>query len=317
MKSVWWWLLVKALIFIWIATFIYLKVKDRESFFQELYTHFGNLFEGDTFWLVFIALLLMPLNWFVEAMKWRLLASKIYTISMAEAYIGVLSGLALAFVTPHGLGDYVGRIGQITTAGRARLVGSILIGSVAQLLVTILFGILGVAFYLRNTNADTLKVIVTILSIILAGVAIAIIVWKVPKIVQTIPIARKAEKYLTVIQLYGKAEFSKVFWLSTIRYIVFASQFILILQAFDFGVNRIQQMAGVTWIFLVKSVVPAFNFLSDLGIREFSALQYFEPLLVDTTRIIAASLFLWVMNLLLPTVIGSFFVFRLKLLSRQ
>jgi uncharacterized membrane protein YbhN (UPF0104 family) len=63
----------------------------------------------------------------------------------------------------------------------------------------------------------------------------------------------------------------------------------------------------------MKSVLPSFNFLSDLGIREFSAVYFFSPLGVDEIAIISASLLIWLINLLAPAMVGFFYVLRLKM----
>lgn len=55
------------------------------------------------------------------------------------------------------------------------------------------------------------------------------------------------------------------------------------------------------------------NFLSDLGIREFSAIYFFDHFGVDLVAVINASLTLWIINILLPTIIGAPLTLKMKL----
>ena len=74
-------------------------------------------------------------------------------------------------------------------------------------------------------------------------------------------------------------------------------------------------LAGITWVFLAKSVIPTFNFLSDLGIREFSAVLFFDSFSVPVEPIVLASLLIWVINILIPTLSSMPLMWKLRLLK--
>ncbi|HQR93765.1 MAG TPA: hypothetical protein PLZ97_10460, partial [Sediminibacterium sp.] len=86
-----------------------------------------------------LVLVLMTLNWGLEARKWQLLASKVQPISYWSAYRAILSGQAFALNTINRSGDFLGRILYLEEGNRLRAVGLSLIGSMSQILVT--FGI--------------------------------------------------------------------------------------------------------------------------------------------------------------------------------
>jgi hypothetical protein len=71
-------------------------------------------------------------------------------------------------------------------------------------------------------------------------------------------------------------------------------------------------LAGISWIFLVKSTLPSFNFLSDFGIREFSGLVFFSLFAVSELEIVAASLFIWIINVMIPSIFGLTFVMKIR-----
>ena len=74
--------------------------------------------------------------------------------------------------------------------------------------------------------------------------------------------------------------------------------------------------SGATWIFLIKSIVPSFNFLADLGIRELSALQFFESYGAIELNILTATLSIWILNLLIPSILGTVLLWRMNIINK-
>jgi hypothetical protein len=71
-------------------------------------------------------------------------------------------------------------------------------------------------------------------------------------------------------------------------------------------------VSGIGVVFLAKTVTPAFNLLSDLGVREAASLWVFEPFGAPAPVLVTATLTLWVANILMPVLIGLIWVWRLK-----
>jgi hypothetical protein len=101
----------------------------------------SNVDTSNPFFL--LALFLLPFNWGIESLRWRDLARKIEPVSIGQAVVGVLTGVALGFVTPSFLGDYAGRTLQLQTRARARSAGSLILNSASQFIVTYFFGCIG------------------------------------------------------------------------------------------------------------------------------------------------------------------------------
>ena len=64
--------------------------------------------------------------------------------------------------------------------------------------------------------------------------------------------------------------------------------------------------------FFLKSVVPSVSLLSDLGMRELSAMYLFGLLGQERLQVLSASLGLWLLNIAVPSAVGLFFVLRLR-----
>jgi uncharacterized membrane protein YbhN (UPF0104 family) len=100
--------------------------------------------------------------------------------------------------------------------------------------------------------------------------------------------------------------------LSVLRYLIFSAQFLLLLSILGLKINIFLQFMGVAFMFLAKSILPTFNFLSDLGIREFSVALFFESMQIEVAPIIASGLILWLINIALPALVGLFCIPKLK-----
>jgi hypothetical protein len=127
---------------------------------------------------------------------------------------------------------------------------------------------------------------------------------------------RKLTKYVAIMGSYTFREMNKVLMLSLVRYFVFLLQFVLLLILFEVRLSPVEYISGVSASFFLKSVVPSVSLLSDLGVRELSAMYVFGLLGQERLQVLSASLSLWLLNIVVPSAIGLFFVLRLKLNKR-
>lgn len=291
--------LIKVLALGIIGFLLYFKLSDQQDLFKSLYSRIvGSVWQ---FWhLYLLVVILMALNWSIEALKWKVLVAKFMSISFSSSLGGVLSGLTLSFVTPHGIGDYFGRIVSIDKKGREKLVGSLLLGRISQMLATVLFGFIGLG--------HMYGILWIVAGLVLACFSMVLCF----KLIAWLSTTSIFEKYLKAISMYGLNELVHVQLLSLMRYAVFSIQFLVVLYIFLPGLDLMIGFAGTTFIFLFKSILPTINFLSDLGIREYSAVIFFEKFDIDTVSVVCASLSIWLINILVPTVIGIPFMLKLK-----
>ncbi|MEO1049434.1 MAG: hypothetical protein AAFX87_02355 [Bacteroidota bacterium] len=311
--------LAKLLILVWVITFIYFKLNDIDNLDRKLFDQFIFVNRNNGSFALILPILLMPINWLLEAIKWKILASKIQKIDLFQAYSGVLVGLSLSFITPHGIGDYAGRIWSLNATNRNRLLGSILVGRWLQMLATLLFGTLGVYYLFPGCIALILIVsfIVLVIALCLKPKVFINALAGIFRSFSRLRVYRWISYYFSIIKDYTRLELLTVGLLSVIRYCIFAFQFFWILTLFEVALPADIKLAGVSWIFLAKSILPSFNFLSDLGIREFAAIQFFEQYAADNVDVIASSLFLWLINILVPTLLGLIFVFKLRFIRAK
>lgn len=296
---------IQLLILISVGIFIYFKLHQQEvSFSYKILKH-----SFDSYRLIWIiVLLLMPLNWFLEIIKWKKLCKPLGNVSLKSAASGVLSGLSFSFITPHGWGDYFGRIMVLNYEDRGKLVGALFFGKMTQLFITVIAGILGIIMFVEVWPFLYLWYFVIFL-VVAALIAFNKTIYKLIK-----PYLFRIRYFFKIIKTYSAKLILEVTGLSLLRYLVFTLQFLLIMKILDVDLSIIVIISGITWIFLVKSIIPSFNFLSDLGIREVGAVMFFENYMTDTGPVISATFIIWIINILMPAIFGSFFIFYLKTL---
>jgi uncharacterized membrane protein YbhN (UPF0104 family) len=269
------------------------------------------------YWAVGL-LLLTPINWGFEALKWQLLLRRVQPVSFWQAYQGVLAGVSLGFALPAQLGDTAGRVLSLR-AHRAEAVGASLMSGGMQFYVALVFGAIAWPLHLaqvpeRNTSAGFLLLLLLVL---LASLGIVFGVVRRPLLnwLERHTVLRRFTTYWAVTQQYEDREIAQALGVAALRYLVFSFQFYLAMRLIGLTFSPDVAAAGIGLIFLVKTIAPAFNLLSDLGIREAAALWVFAPFGVSPSLLLTTTLTLWLANVLLPVLVGLIWVWKLKLRS--
>ncbi len=267
---------------------------------------------------VLLLVLLTPVNWGFEALKWQVLVGRVERVTFRAAYAGVLAGLALGMAIPTGIGDTVGRVLSLRTRHRADSVGAALVSGGMQFYVALVMGAIAWTAHLtlvpiRNSpTAQTLAVGLWVLTGLGIGLAIArrsLVNWSTKW-----PFASRFAHYWAVAGQYAGAEMGAAFGAALLRYLTFSGQFLLVLHLYGLSTLPLpDRLAGVGLVFLVKTITPAFNWLSDLGVREAAALWVFAPYSLPAPVLVAATLTLWVVNILAPVLVGLASVWHLRL----
>ncbi|WP_439882248.1 lysylphosphatidylglycerol synthase domain-containing protein [Pontibacter sp. MBLB2868] len=283
---------------------------------------FRKALESPLLILVLYTALLIPVNWGFEARKWHLLGQKLEPMSYVRAYRAVMVGLTLGFITPNRLGDYAGRVLELKCKQRLEAIGAIFIGRYCQLVATILVGTVGLSYFILRFNwvqypAVTMSLLLLLLVLCGASLLLLYHARAMVAVVAAIKPLKPLVRYLAIMGAYSKTEISQLLWLSLGRYLVFLVQFILLLILYGVKLNPMEYISGVSGTFFLKSVVPSVSLLSDLGVRELSAMYLFGLLGQARLQVLSASLSLWLLNIAVPSAIGLVFVLRLRIAARK
>lgn len=268
-------------------------------------------------WWGISLLALTPVNWGLEALKWWILLQRIGKTSFGSACSGVLAGVSLGFALPAQLGDTAGRVLSLRDGKRGSAIGASLVSGGMQFYVALVMGTIAWAYHIHlvpdrnNAAGQWLLGLLTTLS--LGGIAfglgrILLVTWLSGR-----TMLQRFTTYWTVAGLYLDREIALALLVAAVRYGVFAIQFYLAMRVVGVVMKPDVAASGIGLVFLVKTVTPAFNLLSDLGVREAAALWVFAPFGPSVPVLITATLLLWFANILLPVLVGLYWVWKLKL----
>ncbi|WP_093832727.1 lysylphosphatidylglycerol synthase transmembrane domain-containing protein [Spirosoma endophyticum] len=261
-------------------------------------------------------LVLTPINWGLEALKWQILLQRVQKTSFWDAYRGVLAGVSLGFALPAQLGDTAGRVLSLRT-NRAEAVGASLVSGGMQFYVALVFGAVAWAHHLTvvperaTPTGQWLLVLFTILS--LGGVGFGLVRRRLVRWLEKRPGLNQFSEYWNVAGLYSDKEIGLALSVAGLRYVIFLIQFYLAMRLVGITLPLDISASGIGLVFLAKTITPAFNLLSDLGVREAASLWVFAPFGVQAPILITATLTLWIANVLTPVLVGLIWVWKLKI----
>jgi uncharacterized membrane protein YbhN (UPF0104 family) len=314
------------LVFLLLSYLIYWQV-TRQHNWQRSLEQVVQALTGPRQWQLWLALLLMPLNWGIEARKWQLALRPVGGIAFWDSFRAVFTGTTMGCFTPNRMGEYLGRILYIREGRRLTAISLTLACSIAQLMITLAVGLAGL-LYLRAfprriiTGPLHLQLAMDILAVVvfLALVILTIIYFRlslVADLLLRIPGARRFRAQLKVLENLDTASLMWILCLSFGRYIVFIVQYSLVFPVFGVYLSFAQVWGGMSVVFLVMAVIPTFTFLTELGLRWEASIQVLEWFSPNTVGIFATSFTIWLINLIIPALIGSLFIVSIKLFKSR
>jgi uncharacterized membrane protein YbhN (UPF0104 family) len=288
------------------------KPNFSEGFYNALF--FENHFLNS---LLLGAFFLFPVNWAFETLKWKFLVSKVESINFFKAYRGILTGVTFGMITPFNIGDYIGRILQLSGPERIKLVGAIFLSRIAQFFITLIFGAASLVYFIEQAK-EVYRPVYFLAALASASALFLFVIFVYHKAVlsfiKNVQFFSPLYKYFEILNRYSKKEVFKVVVYSLLRYMVFSIQFIFLFLFFEISKDLTLLCMAVAFIFLVKSIVPT---ILDLGVREASAIYFFTSFgFTNGNTIIYASLTLWTINILIPALLGLLLIFKIKLVTK-
>ncbi|MBS1599342.1 MAG: flippase-like domain-containing protein [Bacteroidetes bacterium] len=310
------------LVFLFLFYSIY-RQGQKEEDWEESWAQIKSAITGPQQWKLWFTFLLMFVNWGLEARKWQLSIQQLEKVSFLRAFKATLSGVAIASFTPNRIGEYLGRMLYIDEGKRLRSISLTIVCSMAQLLVTLLVGIFGVIYLKKYIEAQPIsdkQTFQTGLSLVLSCVSfivvcVAFFYFRISSMVRLLE-RLKWKKILEQVKVLDDVKLTilfRILSLSFARYVVFILQYHLLFSLFDVSLNWGETFAGVSSMFLIMAIIPSFTFLTDLGIRWETGIQVIHIFNPNEPGILAASLGVWVINLVIPALIGSLLILRVKL----
>jgi Lysylphosphatidylglycerol synthase TM region len=314
------------ILFVWISISLYNQVKQQPDL-PKAWQQIKQAFIGNESWKLWLSVLLMPVNWGLETWKWYLLVNKFQPLSFKRAFESVLSGLSLAVNTPNRIGEYGGRVVYLQPHFRLKGVALTLVTSVGQLLITLICGFFALLILrpqLHNVQlggthlSGFLLQVFTWLLLFFIGVT-ALFFFRMQmlvKMLQWVPVLKEKLSFANVLDGLPDRTYLAILFYSFLRFVVFALQYVLIWQALEVGIPWWEGFWSVALIFLIMAIVPGFA-IADVGIRGAVALSLISVFSTNSMAILAGTGGIWLLNLVVPALIGSLLLLTIKIFKER
>ena len=252
-----------------------------------------------SFWGILFILSFSFFNRFFEILKWQNLVQVIEKISVSKATEQVLSALTASIFTPNGIGEYGAKALYFEKKEAKKIVFLNLICNGIQMILTIIFGTIGLLILGYGKWV-----------LVISGIAFFLIVasFLFKKItIKGYSLNRLFEK----INEIPKPIHQKNIFLAVCRYLIFSHQYYFLFLAFDVDLPYWSLMASISSVYFLASSLPTFQFL-DFAVKGSVAVYFFGNLGVNEWIVVFISTLIWFLNVVLPVLIGSFYVFKFK-----
>ncbi len=294
--------------------FIFQKLNDHKNL-----TQFANLISKLSPFKVYLTLIsvfvLMLINWLIESKKWQFLIAKVEQISFYKAVESVFCGLTWAIFTPNRIGEYGGRVFFLSPRRRIQGAVAMGVGQIAQMVITNVVGALALLWFIYNFKPMDQLLFVAICLLVIGFCFFFIVFYFnirwIEKSLKSIKFLKKYKRFFSVLNRYHQKELTKVMLYSIARFLVFTLQYILIIYLLLPEIALYKTALMVFILFFIQSALPSLDLL-DVGVRSLTATYFFSFITTHEVAIMAAIALIWFVNLIIPAVIGSFFVFKLK-----
>lgn len=309
------------LIFILLSWSLYRQIMQQPDL-EQRWSQISAAWKHPASWLV---LALMLLNWGIEGRKWQVLIQHLEPSSWVRAFKAVLAGCSITMLTPNRIGEYGGRILYVEEENRIKAISLTIVGSISQLLVTLTMGCAGL-LYLKYLPGDKGNGILPALwDNVLIGLTLVVtaflflfylrIGWLV-RMMEKIPALQRVVRHIRVLDEFNNIQLLRVFSLSLGRYLVFILQYLLLLHVMQVELHPLTGFWLIAVFYLLMAVAPTIGF-AELPLRVtacWALLQYFTS---NELGVGAAALGIWLVNLVLPSIIGSLLILGVRVVKEK
>ena len=273
-------------------------LQDSSSFLKILDRKLINIcLQSQNFYAV---LALFFVGIYIESTRWKVLIASLEEVTTTKAIKAFFLGSFFGSFMPNRIGEFGGRLMVLKGQNQIKSIPINMAGGFIKFFVNVIFGLIGllnIFIVYRHHYLQFLDAVwITNIGIILLFVLLYFLkknkfLWR---------------RRLAYLKNISSTTLSTAFLLSLFRYLVFTSQFILLLNVFGLA-KGIEPWRFVYVFYLFQTINPVAA-LFDLGIRSAMAEVVFSPIYDNIESVLLTISFLWVLNILVPAVVGGIFL---------
>ena len=261
--------------------------------------------------LLIALLVLMIANWSMEALKWKTAISVVEKVSFFTAFKATFSGISFSVSLPNRVGEYLGRMLYLQAANRVKAIPVTIIASLSQLMITLYAGFLSFLYLIPALVAlpifSTTPLVFFGIGVSLIGILLSLLYFNVgglPGYLANRVSVQWLKKWMEGVAYLTKPQLIRLLWFSATRYLIFLLQYACAFALFNVSLLPLDLIASVGFCFLLLSIVPNFA-IAELGVRGLVSIWTVGLFSANKAGILLATLTIWLVNLILPAVVGA------------
>jgi uncharacterized membrane protein YbhN (UPF0104 family) len=259
-----------------------------------------------------IVILLGVANIFLQYSKWRLTCAEVLEVKdKLKVFRSLFYGFSAGIITPLRIGEYFGRGIEFRDKSIVQVTIVTLIDKFFPLLMVASLGSISSLFFIYFYYDVSIYIVLSLFILIFTFFYLLIILllsnrfWNsilFSKLNSSVKLKPFLEK-LRIFESLDRTYFYKMLAISFLFYSCFLIQYALLVSAFSNHFNFMNYLWAANLIMFAKTIIPSISF-GELGIRE-GASVYFLTQMGETASVgFNASILLFIINLLIPALIG-------------
>lgn len=318
--------IVGPILFIWLSWSIYQQIQ-KQTDLEKSWQFIVNALKGSNIGLIGLIGLLLLVNLGMEARKWQLQIRGIEQLSFFQAYKAVMAGQAMGLNTINRIGEAAARAAYLQEGNKIRGMMLSIVGSMAQMVATFGMGIFFLIYMRLNILQDGKQIeglsnfwLDGLIYVVAMGIFLFTLAYfkisALIQLVEKIPFIKKYIFFLEKLEDFHWNTLIHILWLSFIRYMVILTQYFLLFQVFDISIFWVDLYALTGVMLLVLGIIPSIAF-AELGIRGKVGLLLFGLVTTNAMGIIATAVGIWLINLILPAIVGTLFILGIRIFRNK
>lgn len=313
---------LKILIFLLSIWFLSNELSKKMT--DKIFLHHIKEQISNTAFLLYTALsfILMPLNWFIEAFKWKIATQRFFKTKILKILYVIFVGVALDLFFPSRLGDVTAKIISSPEGQKWQAVVIQFYVSLGQLIVITLFATIFFIFiFFSNLQIMQIStIVVTIVSFIMLLFFTIMFFWSTPirLFIKLIKMLIANFQTSTVTYSCPLKERLSLLTLSALRYFIYAIQFHLIFLALGFTLSFLDGLIFISIFLFFITIIPQFAITEGIT-RSAIALSVAYVLSTwnvefknfDSSSLILVSTISWLINIFIPAFLGLMFYHKI------
>ena len=228
--------------------------------------------------LTSLALLLVPVNIYLEGIKWKFQLKPIENISNWKSFLSIFTGITAGMFFPNRMGNFLGRIFMLEKGDRIKAAMVTIVGGMGQMIATVSIGLIASIFFVKkHLVLLTIAVILIIATLLMMYFNIQFLKYfqfLIPK-----KYKEKTKEYFEIFSLYNKDELFKILAISFLRYFLYTFQFVLLIWAFNVPLTYFKAMIPISLTYILMMIIP-FITITEIAVRGSVSILVFEKWLL-------------------------------------